>query len=276
MRTNLLLSFLAMSFLSMGQKGAMSSNMSGDLGNGTLTDFRYLGDRYYDELFIGLCVRNIRASTPNAPYPENHEINKWTGDFFMYKYSMAPGGRRYMFRNKLLGELFVSFGEDFTDVYRDESTGFSQFLAGSHTWAWNAIVTDRFALAAGLNFQDLYVGSSIRTDTTGNGQEVLLTPSPNGWYVGAGPSLFADVMINRYVIAELQFDYAFHVFNLYKLTYGMENDGNPMPHTMFMSLNFVTTWGVYAGVDVSLLNDRHTYNLDTRKIDWCVGYRLML
>lgn len=181
-----------------------------------------------------------------------------------------------MYRYKLLGELFVSFGEDFTDALRDEGTGFSHFLAGSHTWAWNAVVTDRFALAAGINFQDLTMASSIRTDTVGNGQEVLLTPSPNGWYIGAGPSLFADVMISRYVIAELQFDYAFHVYNLYKQTYGMENDGNPMPHTMFMSLNFVTTWGVYAGVDVSLLNDRHTYNLDTQKIDWCVGYRIML
>lgn len=241
-----------------------------------ISKFQYLGEDYFDhELYLGVAVRYVYVEFPNAPRPENHRLGVWTGDFQMYRTSIEPGGMRYMFRNKLLGEIFRAFGEDFTDIYRDEGSTFSHFLAGAHDFAWNVTVQDRWALAVGFNFTDLQTGSTlIVPDEFGNDERI--TPAPHGWYIGAGPGLFADFMISDFLLLEFQADHTFHFANLVPLTYGEKEPDQIMPQHSYFSLNLLTGWGFYTGFDVSFLYDSNGYNLDANKFEWLFGFKIML
>ncbi|WP_421752021.1 hypothetical protein [Croceimicrobium sp.] len=241
-----------------------------------LSTFQYLEEDYYaDELYLGLSTRHVNLEFPNALPAENHRMSAWTGDFLLYRTNLEPGGMRYLFRNKILGEIFYGFGEDFTDIARAEGSTFSHFLIGAHDFNWNLWVRDRWALAMGFNLTDLALGSTfIVKDSLG--YEHPFTPAPHGWYVGLGPALMADYLISDFFLLELQADYTFHLKNLVPLSYGEKAPDIAMPHQYFLSAHLLTSWGLYTGIEASFLNDRSAYNGDARKLEWHFGFRLML
>lgn len=241
-----------------------------------IKDFQYLGENYFDdELYLGVSLRHANLAFPNALAAEKHQMSIWTGDFLMYRTTMEAGEARYVFRNKILGEIFYAFGEQFTDIYRDESSTFSHFLLGAHTFSWNTIVRNRWALALGFNLTDLSVGSTFIVEDS-LGQKTEFTPAPHGWYIGAGPSFMADYLINDFLLLEIQGDYTLHFVNAVPLTYGEDNPDYKMPHQYFISAHLLSGWGLYTGVEASFLNDRGQYNGDARKLEWQIGFRFML
>ncbi len=241
-----------------------------------IESFQYLGEDYFDnELYLGVALRNTNIAFPNAVPIENHQLSFWTGDLLLYRTNMNPGGFRYSLRNKVLGELFFAFGEYFDDIYRREGSTFSHFFIGAHTFSWNTVIRDRWALALGFNLNDLIVGSTFRVaDSLGRIQD--FTPAPHGCYIGAGPSLRFDYLLNRFLLLELQGDYTFHFTNAVPLTYGEDDPDHPMPHQAFLALHLMSSWGIYTGFEASFLNDRSSYNGDAAKIEWHIGFRFMM
>ena len=241
-----------------------------------LGNFKYLGENYFaDELYLGISLRNANLEFPNAVPADKHQMNIWTGDFLLYNTNLKPGGSRYIMRNKIIGEIFYAFGEQFDEIYRDESSTFSNYLIGAHTFSWNTIIRNRWALALGFNITDLSVGSTfIVEDSLGRKSE--FTPTPHGWYIGAGPSFMADYLISDFFLLELQADYTMHFINAVPLSYGEDNPDHKMPHQYFISAHLLSTWGLYTGVEASFLNDRSPYNGDARKLEWHIGFRFML
>lgn len=242
-----------------------------------LSKFQYLGEDYFaEELYLGVSLRNSNLAFPNAIPPENHQMTVWTGDWLLYRTNMEPGGFRYIMRNKVIGEIFYGFGENFDEVVRHEGSTFSNFLLGSHTFTWNTLLRDRWALALGFNLNDLIVGSTFLVkDSLGSGISQF-TPVPHGWYLGGGPSFMADFLINDFLLLEMQVDYTFHISNPVPLTYGEDAPEHPMPHQSFFSAHLVSGWGLYTGFEAAFLNDRTNYNGDARKLEWHFGFRFML
>lgn len=239
-------------------------------------DFQYLGENYWaDELYLGVAVRHVSLTAPNAPRPENHTLTGWTGDFLLYR-STRPelGNRRYVMRNKLLGEIFWGISNDASDINRKESSTFSHFLLGSHTWGWNAYTSDRLVIALGANIADLITGSTfVLSDSLGN--DYRETPTPHGWYLGAGPSAFIDVLLTDFLLLELQYDYTFHFTNPVGLTYGLEEPEHSMPQQSFISVSLMSSLGLYTAVEYSVLNDRTPTNNDHYKFEWHFGFKYM-
>lgn len=221
-------------------------------------------------------MRRANLAFPNAVRPENHQMSVWTGDWLLYRTNIEKGGFRYIMRNKVIGEIFYGFGENFDEIYRQEGSTFSHFLLGAHGFTWNTVVTDKWALALGFNLTDLVVGSTfIVQDSIGSGSSPF-TPAPHGWYLGAGPSIMMDYLISDFFLLEMQLDYSFHFTNPVPLTYGEDNPNHLMPHQSFYSVHLVTGWGLYTGFEASLLNDRSPYNNDAQKLEWQIGFRFMM
>ncbi|MGB0977754.1 MAG: hypothetical protein ACPGVV_00090 [Croceimicrobium sp.] len=243
---------------------------------GQLKEFKYLGENYFDdELYLGISLRNIDLDFPNAVPAEKHQLNLWTGDFLFYRTNLELGGSRYIMRNKILGEIFFAFGEQFNEIYREEGSSFSNFLIGSHSFNWNTIVRDRWALALGFNFTDLALGSTfIINDSIG--QERRYTPAPHGWYLGAGPSFMFDFLISDFFLFEMQGDYTLHFSNLVPLTYGEDAPDHQMPHQYYLSAHLLSRWGLYTGIETSFLRDRSPNNGNASKIEWHIGFRFMM
>lgn len=250
--------------------------LSGNI-NAQLNQFQYLGEDYFaEELYLGVSIRRANLSFPNAVRAENHQMSVWTGDWLLYRTNIELGGYRYVMRNKILGEIFFGFGENFNDIRRQEGSTFSHFLLGAHTFTWNTVVKDRWALAIGGNLTDLAVGSTfLLSDSLTNGF-TQFTPAPHGWYIGGGPSVMADILISDFLLLELQADYTFHFANPVGLTYGEDAPDHPMPRQSFYSAHLLTGWGLYTGFEASFLNDRTSYNNDARKLEWQIGFRFML
>lgn len=247
------------------------------IGLAQIQDFQYLGEDYWDhELYLGAAVRHVSIEVPNAPNPSAHKASAWTADFQLYRTAPSiPGKMRYMLRNKILGEIFLGFGESFRDIYRDEGSTFSHFFIGANSFAWNLLGHDRLQLAVGFNLTDLVTGSTfVLQDSLGN--DYRETPAPHGWYIGSGPSLFVDFLINKYLLLELQYDYTFHFTNPVPLTYGVEDPNQKMPHQSFLSMNLMTSFGFYTGIDYSLLLDQNLAAMNHRKLDWIIGFKIML
>jgi len=242
-----------------------------------IKDFKYLGEDYWaKELYLNLSIRHVHLKVPNAPRSENHEISGWTGDFSLYRSAQPELGKhRYIFRNKLLGEILWGVRNDISDINRKESSTFSHFLLGGHSWTWNSYVSDRLVIALGANITDLLTGSTfVLEDSLGN--DYRETPVPHGWYIGGGPSASIDFLINQWLLLELQYDYSFHFSNPVGITYGVDNPDHPMPHQSFLSLNLMTSLGLYAAFEYSHLNDRSNGNNDHHKVEWHCGFKLML
>lgn len=242
-----------------------------------IQNFKYLGEDYWDyELYIGAAIRNINFEVPNAPNPSAHKGSAWTGDFQLYRSAPSvPGKMRYMLRNKVLGEIFLSFGDNFDEIYRDEGSTFSHFLMGSNSFAWNLLSHNRLQVALGFNLSDLVTGSTlVLQDSLGN--DYRETPAPHGWYIGSGPSIFIDFLISPFLLLEVQYDYTFHFNNPVPLTYGIDSPNQKMPHQSFLSVNLMTSFGLYAGVDYSLMLDQNPAQFNHRKIDWLMGFKFML
>lgn len=241
-----------------------------------LSNFQYLGEDYFDkELYLGVSLRYSDLQFPNAVPAERHNISAWTGDFLLYRTNMNPGGFRYVLRNKLLGEIFYNIQNAGDEVYRDEGSAFSHFLIGANTFSWNAVVKDRWALSIGFNISDLMIGSTFRQRDSLGG-ESFFTPVPHGWYIGAGPSLMADILLTDFFLLELQADYTFHFSNPVPLSYGENSPDHPKPRQSFWSAHLVTGWGLYTGLEASFLYDQTIYNGNAQKLEWQVGFRFMM
>lgn len=247
-----------------------------------IENFHYLGESYFDdELYLTLSARNVNLTNSTAPRPEVHHLNAWTGDFQLYHTNIQLGSGRYVFRNKLLGELFLIF--DFKNknakVYRNESTPFSNFLVGAHAWTWNFLLKDRISMAGGFNMTDFSLGATYVPSDSTTGEPRFndrYTPEPNGWYLGFGPTLMTDFLLTDFLLLETQFDYTFNVVRIIPLSYGETVKGYPLPHAGFLSLNLMSSYGVTAGIDYSFLIDRGATDMKPRKFEVLIGYRIML
>lgn len=242
-----------------------------------IKSFQYLGEDYWaKELYLGVATRYLQLEAPQAPQPEAHRYGAWTGDLQLYRSApLKYGAFRYMLRNKLLGEIFLAFGDQFNEVTRSQGSTMSHFLLGSHSLAWNSYLHENFTLALGFNLSDLLIGSTWEVaDSMGNPQR--LSPSPHGWYLGAGPSLFLDYSFYKYLLVELQIDYILHYSNPVPLSYGEAVNTKSFPQQAFISLNLMTSAGLYLGLDYTMLWDTGPRENDLQKIEAVFGFKVML
>ncbi|QTN39503.1 hypothetical protein HZ996_10250 [Cryomorphaceae bacterium] len=249
------------------------------MAQGQLADFKYLGESYFDrELYLGLSVRSSTTKNPTAPRPENHESSFWTGDFYLYRTESPQAGKvKIMFRNKVLGEIFsfLSDEEGGVNIYREEESVFTNFLMGSFAPSWYVFATDRLALSAGFNLTDFAVGSTYIVENE-NGVPEEVTPTPHGWYIGAGPTLTCDLLLTSWLLLETQVDYTFNFANPVPLTYGVENPDHEKPHCALLSARLMSSLGLFIGVDYSMLFDRSPEAYNIYKTDLQFGWAIML
>ena len=253
------------------------------LASGQLADFKYLGESYFDrELYLGLSVRHIALSTPSAPRPENHKGTFWTGNFFLYRIDNPEVGKsRFVYRNKIIGEIFYLLKDtdlnnnQGANIYRDEGSSFTNFLMGAAGWGWNFVASDRVVVAGGFNLTDFALGNTYVVENE-FGQNEEITYAPHGWYLGAGPTLFADVALTRWLILEAQADYTLTFWNPVPLTYGVEDPDHKKPHAALVSARLMTPLGLFIGSDHSILFDRtpNAYNMYKTEIHF--GWSIML
>lgn len=250
---------------------------------GQLADFKYLGESYFDrELYLGLSARHITLTNPNAPRPENHKGTFWTGDFFLYRTAQPETGEmRFIYRNKVIGEIFYILKDtdlnnnQGANIYRNEGSSFSNFLAGASAWGWNFIATDRLVVAGGFNLTDFALGNTYVIENEFGGQEEV-TLAPHGWYLGTGPSVFADLSVLPWLIVEGQADYTLTFWNPVPLTYGVEDPDHKKPHAALFSMRLMSSLGLFIGVDQSILIDRTPNAYNMYKTDLQFGWSIML
>lgn len=170
----------------------------------------------------------------------------------------------------------------------DLRTGYQRTISFSLRWTQQTVLPpfrknvpqskanhNRIQVALGFNLSDLVTGSTfVLQDSLGN--DYRETPAPHGWYIGSGPSIFIDFLINPFLLLEVQYDYTFHFTNPVALTYGIDSPNQNMPHQSYLSVNLMTSFGLYAGVDYSLMLDQNPAPFNHRKIDWLMGFKFML
>lgn len=245
----------------------------------SLQDFTWLGDDYYGEIYLGVGFKHTRTANPGAPREEKHRQSGNTGDFHLRVVNDGAGEVRYTFQNKLFSDLVFILdnmvNEDGSRYYRQEASGLTGGPIGWHSFGANIIATDRLIVGGGANFNDYFFATSYwNTDSVPSG--VLVSQEPQGWYIGPGPMLFADVLLTDFLVLHLQADYNFPLWRPVDLTYAEADPEYPYPRFFHCHAELVSKCGVFAMADYVRVNNRGDLHNETRRFDVLIGFRFAL
>lgn len=243
----------------------------------SLTEFAYLGDEYGGNTYVGLMVKKSRIANPEAPNAEAHSKEAFGGEVNIRSANFDLGGFKYSFSYKLLPDLIFildnKISGDGAAFDRREESGLTGGVLGWHGFGWNVIAGDRVAVAPGFNLNDYFIAASyLESDSS----KQLVSLEPQGWYLAAGPSLFVDVLLTRFLMVQTQFDYSFAYTRPVSLTYGVSDDDYPLPHVWHASAELVSSIGLFAGAEFQQLVNRGAIPGNTRRLDLTFGFKFVL
>ncbi|MCH2199464.1 MAG: hypothetical protein MK081_11855 [Flavobacteriales bacterium] len=244
----------------------------------TLQDFGYIGDSYDGYLYIGAMVKSSSVKNPGAPREEVHDLQIYNVDVNIRTAHFGWGEGRYSLNYKLLTDLLYIaddvVNDDGESYYRSESSSLSNGIIGWHGFGWNFIARDRLVVAAGFNFNDYFAGTSyLYQDSVETG---LISNEPHGWYIASGPTIFADVLLTRFLILHAQSDFSMPFAKPVALSYGIDDPDYPHPHFFHFAAEVVTPVGIFVGADYSKLINRGDLHNNTSRLDINLGFKFVL
>lgn len=250
-----------------------------ELNAQSLQEFNYLGDPYGDgHIYLGVVAGFSNVSNWAAPHADRHLVyNTFSPKIDMRRVSFEPGAMRYYGQYKLLGDLLFIVNDQIngngSSFYRQESSGLTNGVLGWHSWGVNVWSSNRLCLAIGLNLNDYFIGTTYEVDSIPK----RVSLEPEGYYFGAGPAVFADVLLQKHLILHVHSSYTFNYWRPITLTYASNPDEDmPMPHLGGFSAELMTSLGLFAGLDYNWLINRTPYPNSTKRWDYTFGFRFVL
>lgn len=244
----------------------------------TLQDFEYLGDEYQDHIYLGIGAKYNWIHNKTIYNHQNHNLKSFGGEIQMKRHDFRLGKRVYSFEYKLLGDLAFILHDQINSTgksyYRQESTGLTNGLLGWHSVGWNFIARDYFTVAAGLNINDYFYASSYTHPDSTEGK--LYSTEPQGYYFAAGPSIFSDVLLTRFLVLHMRADYAISYWKPVSLSYGISDPNYPMPHFVHFSSELVTPIGIFLEWDHAFIINRGNHPNNGVRNDISLGFKFVL
>ena len=240
----------------------------------TLSDFQYFGSNMYERTGIGFSYSATNGSNNEAPHPALHRMHHWSVKVDIKTMSCEKGGKRYYIQYKLLGDVLTVLTNQIHGsgnyINRQVGSSLSNGLFGWHSFGKNVIATDRFCLALGGNLNDYFIGNTYDTDS---GRVSL---EPQGYYFAAGPTLFADFLVNKHILIQTNTSYSLSFWRATSLSYGIRDDSYPKPHFFSTNIELVSTKGFFVGFDYNWIINRGNIPGNVKRWDYLVGFRFML
>ena len=241
--------------------------------------FKYLGDDYTGEMYLGTSATYSFLSNNEAPNPELHKLKGFSAKVDLRSTPWELGTVKYFMQYKLLGDLALivdnQINDDGSAYYRQVSSSITNGLLGWHSFGWTFISNPRMSIALGANINDYFFGATYKVDSlpqSGN----LASPEPQGYYFAAGPSVLADIKLNNYLLLHLHGAYSFSYWRAVSLSYASEDDSYPKPHFYQITTELMSPWGVFLGMDYNTLVNRGDLPNNTRRLDFQLGFRWVL
>lgn len=246
-----------------------------------IDDFSYFGDDYEDQRFISLGLNQVKMTNDKAPNPENHITKGFTLKLDLKYTDFEKGGMSVYYEHKLLGDLIWwgarFFGGKKEEFYQQEESGLSSGLLGHVTGLWNITDPDKYQIAIGANFRDIFLTSAYPEDETKpysnpNNNTVL---EPSGSYFAIGPSLGARYNLANIVLIEYRSDLSipFGKVDPSGLV-DVDNFKNPYFFNHVLELN--SSKGFFVGYEYTSFIERSKAANSTNRTELYVGFRIRL
>ena len=243
-----------------------------------LSDFKYLGDPAFGEKYIGASASYAHLTNTVAPHPELHDKQAWTAKLEVVKLTYEPGKVKAKHQHRLFADMFLilenQVNGDGSYYYRQIGSSISTGLLGWNSWGMNLTNFDKLSVAFGVNHNDYFYGKTYDVDTIGINQE-LVTLEPHGYYFSAGPSLFVDYALNKYVLLQVLATYSYAYWKIVGVEYGEDNPSYPKPHFVGLYAELVTKWGFFVSYDNNFIVNRGNNPDKTKRKDLNIGFRFV-
>jgi hypothetical protein len=246
----------------------------------SLDSFLYLGDPYGNQGYCGVMFSMNTTGNPVVVNAAGHRQSDAFGEVNFKRHDFDLLGFRYDVDAKVYFDIIHIFVDvsnaSWETFYRREGTGFSTGLTGWHSFGWNAFVSDRLCIAPGFNHNDYFYGVSVRDEADlGRTNPSLTTPEPQGYYFAAGPVVFADVLINQYLLLHFKGNYSFSYWKADDLTYADKDPSYPLPHFYGFTTELTTPWGVFFEVDHQQIINKGNIPNRGRRTDFNLGFKFV-
>jgi len=243
----------------------------------SLESFKNGKDEFYNGYgHWGFALSFSSLSNPAAPNPDAHKISGLAMKFDFKNYNFEKGGKRFFFQNKTIGDLLFILGSEISSgkgAERSESSTVTTGLIGWTSWGWNILAKEKSAVAIGFNINDYITGSTyVYTDAQGV-KQTPITTEPQGYYWGAGPSVFFDYAISENLVLQTFAGYTLSFWRPVSLDYAQEDKSYPKPHFLHLNAELQTKFHLYGGFDFTSLINRGDLPNETKRIDLILGYR---
>jgi hypothetical protein len=244
----------------------------------SLEDFKYLGDPAFPSMYLSVSGSFAHVTNNEAPRPEIHNIKGWTGKLDLQKTNLNIGEVNYKFQHKLLGDMILLAKKVFDNsrnIYRNYSSSLTTGILGWHSWGWNINKSTKYKIAPGINLNDYFYARTYYSDTLG-GSFHRASLEPHGYYWAAGPSVFINCYINKYIILQSLFSYSFSYWRVVPLGYGITENNYPKPHFFSSNVQVLSKWGFFISFDYNFAINRGWYPEATKRFDTNFGFSFVL
>lgn len=253
-----------------------------DFSAQSLKDFKYLGDVYNDELYLGLYPTYTNSWNKVAPNAEKHKLSGFSGEFSMRKIRFDQGKSRWSWQHKLFIDIWLILNQALQKgndqaIYRNEETAFSNGIIGWIDYTVNINKPDnRFLMSLGINHNDYFYATTYAVDTLTSG-ESWASFNPQGYYLAAGPSIILNYLPLDFLMIELSTSYSFSYVKAVDLSYATyKTEFNEMPHWGQVDLELQTAWGFFSGFNYNWIINRNIIPSKGKRLDLLMGFRFML
>ena len=241
-----------------------------------IDDFKFLGEYYDEELYLGFAVSNSYVSNTEAPHPDHHKISGFSAEVNMRYIRLRAGEVSWRWQHKLVGDVALlahqAFTKDSKVVNRNESSGISCGLLGWWNWTMNLRDAKRHVISLGINVNDYFLGASYQTDTMPNPNE-LVSLEPQGYYFAAGPTVNAQFQVSPFLLVESSVSYSIPFWRAVSLDYAIKDDDYPNPHFGQINAEAITKWGLYLAINYNWLINRGDLPNNIKRFDLLFGFR---
>mgnify|MGYP005840410385 CR=1 FL=1 len=243
-----------------------------------LDEFNYLGYPYQGESYLSVAGSYSRLKNNAAPNPDIHNQAGWTIYLDYKEADFTQGKMRYTLKYKLLGDMIFLVDaalDDSREILREKESTISNGLLGWHSFIFNINGSSPQSFGIGFHLNDYFLGSTV-TDANAVTANTRVSLEPQGYYWTAGPSASYVLRPIPFLIVEGSASYSFPYWRSNSLSYAEKDHSYPKPHFGVLSLEVMTSVGVFAGLDYTFINNRGDIPNNTQRFDALIGFRFML
>ena len=245
-----------------------------------IDEFQWFGNDYEDGLFLGLGASKVWLSNNDAPNPDNHKLSGTTFKIDFKDVNFEKGEFSTFYENKLLGDFILFFSQvnkGEADIYETESSGLSTGIIGWLSFLWNVTEPKTYQIAVGANFSDFFLTAAYPEDESQpySNPNNRIVQEPNGNYYAIGPSIAYRRTLSELFLLEYHVDFSIP-FGRITADNLVEDEDYPNPYFMMHSLEVISKYGLYGGIDYSQIINRGNLPNNTKRSEFFVGFRIKL